>query len=171
MTAKAGRKCTVCGHRRIRDIDDALKGGQVLTVIARRFGCTKSALQRHAKAHVAATDTGPQDAPAEPEAQDVASLSIKSPADVLAVVQSQILHYDRLSYRLEREGDINGALKGRRNLVDAVERIFAKFHKIIDDQLVIDQSQRTLNLVLAGMSEDELRAFLRGEPSSKELGS
>jgi|GEM_PF-4402642 len=160
-----GRPCKVCGHRNRRKIESAMRTGLALRVAEQTFGISDSAISRHMRLHAirpAPTDgTTPPQTPAAGREAENGLIRIETAADVLSVVETQVNHYDRLSYRLEREGDINGALKGRRNLVDAVERIFAKYHNVIADQPIIDQRQIIVEQHVAGAPEMGLRGLLR----------
>lgn len=43
------RTCSICGHRRLAQIDQALLKGQAQAVVARRFAVSPDAINRHAK--------------------------------------------------------------------------------------------------------------------------
>lgn len=44
-----GRKCTVCSHPKLADLNRAVVHGTTLNAIARRFGLSQSAVHRHVK--------------------------------------------------------------------------------------------------------------------------
>ena len=48
------RRCTICQHPQLAEIDEALVRGVPLRDIAGQYGVTRSALQRHAGAHLPA---------------------------------------------------------------------------------------------------------------------
>lgn len=50
----AGRPCTVCGHKDLKEINRALLSGTSLRDVAGRYGLEKSSLSRHKKCNGAA---------------------------------------------------------------------------------------------------------------------
>ena len=46
------RRCTICDHAERAEIDQALVRGATLWEIAGNFGISKSAVHRHAEAHI-----------------------------------------------------------------------------------------------------------------------
>jgi transposase-like protein len=157
------RPCSVWKDQRREKIERELVTGAALGAIARKYGVSKSVLDRHRRkacgCYAIAGSQPPGGTEGAPEAGD-AEIRIESAADVLATVQTQINHYDRLSFKLEREGDINGALRGRRNLVDAVERILAKYYNVISDAPIVDQRQQNLTIAIQGGDERGIRRLL-----------
>jgi len=51
---KMPRTCTVCGHQKREDIDQALLAGEAYRTIAKRFGASPGAIFRHGRDHIPA---------------------------------------------------------------------------------------------------------------------
>jgi len=65
------RPCAVCSHARRHEIEDALRSGQSLRMVAAAFGVGKNALHRHAKHAGTADALHPVSNPLIPEAEEV----------------------------------------------------------------------------------------------------
>lgn len=104
------RKCSICSHPDRGEIDRAIVSGGSYRDIARRFGVSRSAIERHAKAHVPATLVKAR------EAEEVTR------ADAL-LVQIQELRDRALNIldKAERGKDLRTALQAIREARGCVE--------------------------------------------------
>jgi len=104
------RKCSICTHNKRREIDQAIIAGQSYRDIAGRFGLSKSAVERHAKAHLPATLVKAQ------EVEEVAQAGA-----LLAQVQELRDRAFKILDRAERSQDLRAALQALREARGCVE--------------------------------------------------
>jgi len=104
------RKCSVCTHHKRGEIDQAIIAGQSYRDIAGRFGLSKSAVERHAKAHLPATLVKAQ------EAEEVARADA-----LLAQVQELRDRALKILDKAERSQDFKTALGAIREARGCVE--------------------------------------------------
>ncbi|MGI6596813.1 MAG: hypothetical protein ACOX2T_03260 [bacterium] len=124
------RKCVVCEHEKINEINEALLAGETYRNIAKRFSVSISSLSRHKNQHIPKAMTKAQ------EAQEVAQ------ADNL-LEQVQNLQAKALSIlaKAEASGDLRTALTGIREARACLE-LLAKLQGEL-------QQEGTVNITLA----------------------
>ncbi len=124
------RKCVVCEHEKINEINEALLAGETYRNIAKRFSVSISSLSRHKNQHIPKAMTKAQ------EAQEVAQ------ADNL-LEQVQNLQAKALSIlaKAEASGDLRTALQGIREARSCLE-LLAKLQGEL-------QQEGTVNITLA----------------------
>ena len=124
------RKCVVCEHEKINEINEALLAGETYRNIAKRFSVSISSLSRHKNQHIPKAMTKAQ------EAQEVAQ------ADNL-LEQVQNLQAKELSIlaKAEASGDLRTALQGIREARSCLE-LLAKLQGEL-------QQEGTVNITLA----------------------
>lgn len=124
------RKCVVCEHEKINEINEALLAGETYRNIAKRFSVSISSLSRHKNQHIPKAMTKAQ------EAQEVAQ------ADNL-LEQVQNLQAKALSIlaKAEAAGDLRTALQGIREARSCLE-LLAKLQGEL-------QQEGTVNITLA----------------------
>jgi hypothetical protein len=127
---KMARKCVVCEHEKINEINEALLAGETYRNIAKRFSVSISSLSRHKNQHIPKAMTKAQ------EAQEVAQ------ADNL-LEQVQNLQAKALSIlaKAEASGDLRTALTGIREARACLE-LLAKLQGEM-------QQEGTVNITLA----------------------
>jgi hypothetical protein len=127
---KMARKCVVCEHEKINEINEALLAGETYRNIAKRFSVSISSLSRHKNQHIPKAMTKAQ------EAQEVAQ------ADNL-LEQVQNLQAKALSIlaKAEASGDLRTALTGIREARACLE-LLAKLQGEL-------QQEGTVNITLA----------------------
>jgi hypothetical protein len=107
--AKGTSQCRACRHEKRTEIDCAVAGGEILTLVAQRFGISRSGLKRHRK-HI------PASLVVAPQAKDVARAST-----VLEHVQGLLDEAKRFKILAEEKGDIRTAMLALREVVRIVE--------------------------------------------------
>ena len=160
----AGRPCEACRHPRNRDIDRALVNEGRAEQLARKYGLSLSSLQRHRKNHLQARFEASSPVPiAASEAANyeewLERAKLDNAADVLGFAKFLLWRLDRLVHKAEQDGDTRAAIAAVNGMMKTVTDLFAKAYSVISDAPQIDQSTRIFN-VLAGISDDELRAFI-----------
>ena len=174
------RPCKVGKDRRRAKIEAAVREGMTYDRALELYGFARNTLNFHMLKRCGCFDPSTateapterqsaSGAPIDGEILDVDKVVLDTPEAVLSTATRLMQRAERLMARAEANDDVRGAITAFAALMKPLETLYARVHGLIDDAPKIDQSQRTLNLVLAGMTEDELRAFLRGEPSSKAL--
>lgn len=104
------RPCSVCTHKRISDIDQALVAGETFRALSRQYKLSKDALRRHKLEHL-------------PKAMAEAQKAVEttrgdSLLDQLRALQEQA---HRIAEKAEKNGNFTAALGGIRELVRIVE--------------------------------------------------
>ncbi|WP_085440442.1 hypothetical protein [Magnetofaba australis] len=104
------RQCTVCAHRKLNAIDEALVAGESMAGLAKRYKLSRDALRRHRDSHL------PEVMVKSEEAQQTARGD--SLIDQLKALQTRA---HNIAMKAEKEGDLRAALAGIRELVRIVE--------------------------------------------------
>ncbi len=121
------RKCTICEHEKVEEINRVLIGGASLSeIVSKYFGITKAALFRHKKNHLPAKLIKAQ------EIQEVAE------ADNL-LTQVTLLRDKALSIlnKAEQAGDLKTALQGIRETKGCLE-LLAKLQGELQERTEIN---------------------------------
>lgn len=142
-------RCTICDHEASKDIDRALAGADPLRVIARRFGVSSSALDRHRRRHLVPQLARSIARHEELSADRLTSWAIGLNEQTLAAV-----------LRCAQEQDY-GAMRGliaesRKNL-----ELIGRLGGFLAATPVHVDARRQV-AVLASLTENELRALARG---------
>lgn len=124
------RKCVVCEHEKINEINEALLAGETYRNIAKRFSVSISSLSRHKNQHIPKAMTKAQ------EAQEVAQAD-----NLLEQVQSLQSRALSILAKAEAAGDLRTALQGIREARSCLE-LLAKLQGEL-------QQEGTVNITLA----------------------
>jgi len=140
--------CTVCVHRDRRAIDKMLLArNPPLRTVASEFGVSKTALIRHAAAHIA---TSLVKAKAVREIADADGL--------LAQLQQVCVDCRRIATAAEQAGDLRGALQGLATLGQQLGTV-VKLAAEVRRQQAVDPSERhQAEAAVKRMSDEELAA-------------
>ena len=104
------RPCTVCTHKRIKAIDEALVAGETFRALSRQYELSRDALRRHKNDHLPATMV---------KAQGVVEMvQGDNLLDQLTELQAQA---KRIADKAEKGNNFTAALGGVRELVRIVE--------------------------------------------------
>ena len=120
------RRCTVCGHEKVEEINRLLLEGVSLRDLAGRYSVSKTALHRHKESHLPAELTKAQ------EAQEVAK------ADSL-LAQVTELRDKALSIldKAEQAGDLRTALQGIKEARGCLE-LLARLQGELQEQTIVN---------------------------------
>ena len=124
------RKCVVCEHEKVNEINKALLAGETYRNIAKRFSVSISSLSRHKNQHIPKAMTKAQ------EAQEVAQAD-----NLLEQVQSLQSRALSILAKAEASGDLRTALQGIREARSCLE-LLAKLQGEL-------QQEGTVNITLA----------------------
>lgn len=124
------RKCTVCDHEQVGDINKALINNESFRIVSNRFKISKQALQRHNAGHIPKAMTQAKTA-AEAAQADTLLDQVKS----LQAKACQLLDL------AEKSGDLRTALAGVREAKGCLE-LLAKLQGEL-------QQEGTVNITLA----------------------
>jgi hypothetical protein len=102
------RKCTVCEHEKVEEINRLMLEGVSLRDLAGRYSVSKTALHRHKESHLPAELTKAQ------EAREIAKAD--SLLDQVTELRDKALS---ILDKAEQAGDLRTALQGVRRLKDA----------------------------------------------------
>ena len=117
------RRCSVCAHPEVEQINAAILAGDSYRQIAQRYGNAIShyAVRRHAKNHLPATLVKAQ------QAEEVVAAD-----NLLGQVQDLSRQAQQIKDKAEKAGDLRTALQGIRELVRIVE-LLAKLSGGLDE--------------------------------------
>jgi len=133
------RKCSICGHAKLEEINTALIESRNITEIAKRFAVSHDALLRHRQSHIPAGLTKAH------EAQEMAK------ADTLLHQVTSLRDTAlRILVQAERAGDLRTALQGVREAKGCLE-LLARLQGELQEQArvqvaVLVQSPEWVNL-------------------------
>jgi hypothetical protein len=116
------RTCSICTHPQRGEIDAALVEGEPYRKIAERWGVSSAALSRHLRTHLVALLAGRDEVAAD---------------NLLGQVRDLRRQAQAIKDRAEREGELDTALKGIRELVRIVE-LLAKLRGDLDERPVVN---------------------------------
>ncbi|MGI6308457.1 MAG: hypothetical protein ACOX1X_07690 [Dethiobacteria bacterium] len=127
---RTGRKCTICEHAKVNEINKALLAGDSFRNIAKRYGVSTAALHRHKSNHIPAALTQAR------EAKEVAQAD-----NLLAQVQELQAKALSILRQAEAAGELRTALQGVREARSCLE-LLAKLQGEL-------QQEGTVNITLA----------------------
>jgi DNA-binding transcriptional ArsR family regulator len=137
------RTCSICTHAERGAIDADLVAGVSYRDIAERYGVSSSALSRHLRTHLVALLAGRDEVNAD---------------NLLGQVRDLRRQAQAIKDRAEREGELDTALKGIRELVRIVE-LLAKLRGDLDDRPVVNVLVTPAWLEIQAVLLDTLQAW------------
>lgn len=163
------RRCTVCEHPQTAAIAKDVAAGGSNRAVARRYGLTDSAIQRHrtnclksprrAKADESLAGTSSQASTGDSRRFGTEAGEISKPSDLLTRLQSLFRLGDLLEEAYQKR-DVDAVVKLAREYRSAAET-YAKVAGWLTDGVQVNVDARSQTALLAKVSEDDLRALLR----------
>lgn len=130
--ARAGRKCSICEHEKVNEINEALIAGEAYRNISERFSVSRAALSRHKNQHIPAAL-----AKAEEAREVVRADSMLAQVTDLRDKALSILT------KAERAGELRTALHGIREARSCLE-LLAKLQGELRQDVTITVIQQQL---------------------------
>jgi hypothetical protein len=159
------RRCTVCVRGDRAAIDAALLSGTSAIAAAQVYRLGVDAVERHRKRHVQPATVPPSVATAAPAAT-VEPLALESPQDLVEVQRRLVRHSLATLEAAIASGDNRLQLQANKDCHENLIALGRSYGMFRDETVVnvnVDASTRKLELAIAGMTTDELRAVLRGD--------
>jgi hypothetical protein len=128
--AKLGRKCSICNHEKVEEINRLLLEGVSLRDIAGRYSVSKTSLGRHKKQHIPAAMSKAVGAHEAAQADDLLAQVVSLRDKALSIL-----------IKAEKAGDLRTALQGVREAKGCLE-LLAKLQGEL-------QQEGTINITLA----------------------
>jgi hypothetical protein len=108
--AKTGPSCSICSHDKRHAIEIGLVHRVPARVLARRFDCSKDAIQRHGKNHLSPVQRAALLAHVRPEAIDLPALRESESTGLLASLVASRARLQQLAELSLELGDVRGAV-------------------------------------------------------------
>lgn len=134
------RVCTICGHKKRAEIDEAIVQGEAIRRIAAQYRLSPSALQRHKDGHIP---------PVLAKAHEAAEVARAD--GLLGMLQDLETDARRIGEKAEKKKDLRTALAAIRELVRIVE-LTAKLRGEL-----AQEGQTTINMLVADPGWLEIR--------------
>ena len=119
------RRCTVCGHAQVQEIDRLLVRGESIAGIARDFAVSEDALKRHFENHTVKTLS------ASPSTAEMSQAD-----DLLGQVRALQGEAQAILTEARAAGDLRTALQGIGKAKDCLELLFKVEGRLQDQQSV-----------------------------------
>lgn len=154
------KKCSICVHKKRKDIESAILEGKPLRLVASRFSVSEDALSRHKLKHILA---------ALAKAQEVREVAMGGAlVEQLRSLQEKALE---LLYRAEAAGDYRTALAGVREARGSLEVLVQAMSKLRESapiqQKTIFFSQDEIAEAIAGLIKVGALTLPEGESDKR----
>jgi hypothetical protein len=154
---KRGTRCSICSHDKHRvSIELGIVHGVSASVLAQRFGVSKFAIIRHAKAHLSPVQRAALLSATKPSAIDLEALKISESEGLLHALVTQRARLHQHSELAASLGDIKGAVQAENSIqsnLSLVARLLgqlATHHNVTHTSLLVSPDYLRLRQALVG---------------------